>query len=85
MTKEEEKELQKKIKAEISKVKDYSKEHLVHVLKIISSKQSKKEKALYEPLKKAIEKERKERGVSEIDTKIVPIGKKSQKSERKKR
>ena len=82
MTKEQEKDLTKRIKQEIKRVKDYTNEHLVHVLKIISSKQSKKEKALYEPLKKAIEKERKERGTKEIDSKIVPIGKKN---ERKKK
>lgn len=82
MTKEEEKDLAKRIKQEIKKVKEYSNEYLVHVLKIISSKQIKREKTLYESLKKAIEKERKERGTKEIDSKIVPIGKKN---ERKKK
>lgn len=83
MTKEEEeKELTKKVKQEINKVKDYTNEYLVHVLKIISSKQIKREKTIYEPLKKAIEKERKERGTKEIDSKIVPIGKNGKKTER---
>lgn len=83
MNKDEEKKLTKLIKEEIKKVSSYSNEHLVHIIKIISSKQSKREKTLYEPLLKAIEKERKSRGTKEIDSKIVPIGTKGKAKEKK--
>ena len=57
------KEVKEKIKEEISKLKDKDDEYLTHIFKIITSKKGKKEKDLYSSLLRAIEKERKLRGV----------------------
>ena len=73
MTKEQEKEIKELIKKEIAELKDKEDEYLVHIFKIVSSKKGAKEKSLFSPLMKAIEKERKARGVKEIDSKIVNI------------
>ena len=73
MTKEEEKALSKKIQQTIKKVSSFDDDYLVHIYKIMSSKTSTKEKALFDPLLKAVDKERKARGVKEIDSKIVAI------------
>ena len=60
------------ITEEIQKLPLMEDSQLVHYMKIISSKQTAKEKKLYEPLYKAIEKERRKRGTaSVISTKIV--------------
>ncbi len=63
---------EEQILAEIKKLPAFDDETLVFYFQVISSKQSAKEKKLYEPLQKAIEKERKRRGTaSAISSKIV--------------
>jgi len=60
------------VKEEIKKLPTFTEEQLVHYTKIISSKQTTAEKKLYEPLMKALLKERKSRGlVSTISSTIV--------------
>lgn len=59
------------IKAQISVIKDLSDENLIHFFKIVSSKHTASDKKLYEPLKKAIEKERRRRGSTSTVSSIV--------------
>lgn len=61
-----------RIKEEIKRLPEFSDDLLVHYTKIISSKHTAKEKKLYLPLQKAVEKERKARGiVKTISSSIV--------------
>lgn len=57
----------------IKNIKEYSDEDLVHILKVAWSKKSAKEKTIVKKLITAIEKERKQRGTTTIDSKGVPI------------
>lgn len=59
------------VKAECLRVEGFSDDQLVHYFKIISSKSTKKEKTLFAPLQKSIEKERKKRGTKTISSSIV--------------
>lgn len=59
------------VKEQIKGIKEFTDDKLVHYTKIISSKQLKAEKTLYEPLRKAIEKERRARGTITTISKIV--------------
>ena len=67
------KEIKEKIKEEIDNLKTKDDEYLTHIFKIITSKKSKKEKDLYSSLLKAVEKERKLRGVKEVDAKGIGL------------
>ena len=67
------KDVKEKIKEEIIKLKDKDDKYLTHIFKIITSKKSKKEKDLYSSLLRAIEKERKSRGVKEVDAKGIGL------------
>lgn len=70
-----------RIQEAIKGISELSDDQLIHYYKIISSKHTKAEKALYEPLRKAIESERKSRGAtSTISSKIVSAEPKKKKS-----
>lgn len=59
------------VKETIAKLPDFTSDQLIHYYKVITSKKSAKEKKLYSPLLKAIEKERKSRGTKTISSSIV--------------
>lgn len=81
MTKQEQIDLKKKIKEYSAKIPELSPDDLVFVYKICLSKSSAQEKLLYKPLITLIEKERKARDLVQcIDSKIVPINSKNNKS-----
>lgn len=62
------------VKDQIARIKEFTSDELVHYTKIISSKSTNKEKKLYAPLAKAIEKERKARGdISAISVRAAKI------------